>query len=397
MSVFLLFVFSISNDTQAHNGIHSSTRLIFSDDEQYWPVVQSNWGFFHRKEGEWKWLCPDVLETTDLYFLDVDEGDNWWFGTLDGLWKTQNQCDISKNAFDGEFVSYIDSYDGQIFISTATGFQENALWLSEDGGETFSNIGTFGDDSRIYEFRHNEDGLWVLTVRNLQTYVWWKGQNNEWQSFSIFEQVEGWVTLLMTQEDMLWFSSRIEEEYTLWTIDTQGELRNLLQTDMEIKTGAIIENGIVVGGDFGHVVSFDNGETWSQKKSNPETACLINHNGYLYACTHNWLDGAAVMRTQARGQPENWMWESIFSFSDVYDIVECPVTSMTTQYCSQRWEAGILNGGFSEREDTDDTQKETREIEATSNGCSILNRSILFNVIIILLPFIRTDRSVRKE
>ena len=396
MSIYF-FVFSISNYAQAHNGVHSSTRLIFSDDNQTWPVVQSNWGFFYRKEEEWKWLCPDVLETTDLYFLDVDEGDNWWFGTLDGLWMSQNQCDISKNAFDGEFVSYIDSSDGELFVSTATGFQENALWFSDDNGETFSNIGTFGNDSRIYEFRHNEDGLWVLTVRNLQTYVRWKGQNNEWQSFSISEQVEGWVTLLMTQDDMLWFSSRMEEDYNLWTIDTQGNLKNLLEIEMEIKTGTIIEDGIIVGGDVGHVISFDNGETWSQKRTHPETACLMNHNGYLYACTHNWLDGAAVMRTQARGQPESWIWEPIFSFSDVYSIIECPVTSVTTQYCSQRWEAGVLNGGFSEREDMDDKQKGKRDVQVTSNGCSNINGPVLFYVIVILLPFIRTNLYGPKE
>jgi len=192
----------------------------------------------------------------------------------------------------------------------------------------------------------------------------------------------------MIQGDLLWFSSRTEEEYTLWTIDKLGNLRNLLQTEMEIKTGSIIENTIVIGGDLGHVVSFDNGDTWSQRKTNPETACLTNHNGYLYACTHNWLDGAAVMRTQAQGQPENWIWEPVFSFSDVYSIVECPVDSITTQTCSQRWEAGVVNGGFSEKEDTDDVQKAKKEYQTNSNGCSTTNRSGLFYVMVFLLPFI---------
>ena len=396
MSV-LLFAFSIYTYTYAHTGVHSSTRLIFSDDEQVLPVVQSNWGFFYRQDDEWKWLCPDVLETTDLYFLEVEKSGTFWFGSLNGLWTSENQCDVSKHAFEGEFVSFIESTDGDLFVSTATGFQENALWLSEDEGETFSNIGTFGEGARIYEFRPSDSGLWVLTVRNLQTYLWWNEEGEDWQSYSISEQVQGWVTLLMTQGDLLWFSSRIEEEYTLWTIDKLGNLRNLLQTEMEIKTGSIIDNTIVVGGDVGHVVSFDNGETWSQRKTNPETACLTSHNGYLYACTHNWLDGAAVMRTQARGELENWIWEPVFSFSDVYSIAECPLTSITTQTCSQRWEAGVLNGGFSEREDTDDTQKETGELQESSNGCSTTNGSGLFYVIVILLQFIRTDVYIRKN
>ena len=93
--VWFLSILTSPQTVQAHNGVHSTTRLIFTDEEQVWPIVQSNWGFFHRKDEEWKWLCPDVLDTEDLYNLEVDEEKTWWFGTLDGLWKSHNQCDVA--------------------------------------------------------------------------------------------------------------------------------------------------------------------------------------------------------------------------------------------------------------------------------------------------------------
>ena len=48
-------------------------------------------GFFPFDGVRWDWLCPEVLGVTDLYFLSVDASENWWIGTIDGLWKGVDQ------------------------------------------------------------------------------------------------------------------------------------------------------------------------------------------------------------------------------------------------------------------------------------------------------------------
>ena len=287
------------------------------------------------------------------------------------------------------FVSFIESTDGDLFVSTATwDLMKMHFGYPKMKVKHFRVLEPLVQKQEFMSFGIATNGLWVLAVRGVQTYLWWKGDGEDWMSYSISEQAEGWVTLLMIQGDLLWFSSRTEEEYNLWRIDPQGNLLNSLQSEMEIKTGAIIEDAIVVGGDVGHVVSYDNGETWSQRKTNPETACLINHNGYLYACTQlvGWCSCDA--NTSFRDNQRIWIYGTRLFFSDVYSIAECPVDSITTQTCLQRWEAGVVNGGFSEREDTDDVQKTKKENQLHSNGCSTTNRSGLLYVMVFLLPFI---------
>jgi hypothetical protein len=330
----------------AHNGLHSTTRLIFTHSDQEIPIVQSNWGFFLYNGSDWRWLCPEALRVTDLYFLEVDTNYNWWVGTVDGLWKSPNQCEFSRIAFEGAYVSQIDWNEESLYVSTATGFSDNSLWKS-DNGIDFFEVGFFGSDTRIYGFEKTNTGMWALTLEEEGSIIWWKEEGGTWVPFSLSEQVDGWIEVLQADDERLWFSATSTQS-VLWSIDRQGSLDSHFASEVRLQSFARIQGKIVVGGDEGFFVSSDNGSSWSNQFQKPETACLVTQQDYLYSCTHNWNDGAAVMRTQGLGEPETWVWESVFSFSEVVGVVDCPQESPVSQYCSLLWEAGVQNGGFSD-------------------------------------------------
>ena len=382
--VWWVLVFLLGyGEAYAHDGVHSSTDLSF-DQQEGIPLVTSNWGFFQHSSNSWQWVCPEAIETLDLYRLAGD-GQGWWIGTLDGLWFTADQCEFSILHFAGEYVREVQVFGQQIWVATATGFLDNALWYSSDGGEHFDQMASFGAGSRIFGMHVWENRVWTLTERDDVFSMWVPQREYFWTELRIPEDMDGWIDLLhVDSEENIWIAST-GERMVLWQSTARGTWVERVETPGRILVLEQIEDWIIVGGDWGFVVSSDLGETWSDPIERPEVACAEVYQDELYICSHNWLDGAAVLKTTAQGDPTDWTWTPVFSFSEVTSVKECPLSSRTHQACDPLWEAGLLNAGFSE------PQMPAPVAEPDCSGCehSSSTSILLFGGVWIFFPLAR--------
>lgn len=372
-----------SHTANAHNGVHSSIDLHFSSPLAQWPIVTSNWGFFRHDGMGWRWLCPEAVNTLDLYTLAVTPNEDWWIGTLDGIWSSRDQCSFSTANFTGKFVSQIERKDAQMWISTASGFAENGLWLSEDNGLSFVKQADFGLDSRIYAFTFAHEAVWVVGERDDVFFVA-RQYDEQWQDVSLSALDGLWVELLAADpwsQEHLWVSMTAEHS-TLWKIDINGDHEAVLQAEKKIVGMGYFRDWLIIGGESGFYASADAGQTWQGPWLQPEVACIEEHQDYLYICSHNWQDGAAVMRTRGEGHPSQWQWEAVLTFAEVYDIMDCPTSSTTYLTCDRLWEAGVSNGGFATREKP--LQDSDPDKQRKDAGCGQSNgaKSYLFFVLL---------------
>jgi hypothetical protein len=366
--LILLITLLFSTPIWAHQDIHSTEDILFPSNNST-PIITSNWGFFSKSNDNWNWLCPEAVDTTALYQIAVTQDNRWLIATLDGLWESEDKCNFSMDHFTGEYVRQIEIQEDEIWVSTATGFSDNALWYSSDNGVSYSAIASFGYNSRLYSFAISDDIWWVLSAIEDNYSFWYMLPEQQWVELSIPASINGWIEILGVDPErpsVLWFSAT-NETSQLWSIDLEGALTPSFEVDKKIIGFETIHDLLIVGGESGFFVSANNGEDWNGPWLTPEVACLEKEQDTLYVCSHNWQDDAAVMRTDAIGLPNEWIWEPVFSFSEVVSINDCPENSFTKQTCESLWNAGVTNGGFQQHLPVQDTEKDKLN---NCNGCS---------------------------
>ena len=371
----------------AHSGVHSSVSLHFSGNGP--PTVQTSWGFIFPYESEWYWVCPEVLPQPSLYNIAIDRGGQWWIAALGGLYHTSDRCNFSRVAFEDMYLSQIEiDPQNRIWVSSASGYQENALWLSEDGGETFHATVDIGPDSRIYGFSRTGEHIWMIGDKDQEPYAWYQTPEGILQAVPL--PVERWYSIVAIDPNtpqQLWLSAK-GDEHSLYRLHIEDGLYEVLRAGASFNSLIQLETRMFLSTEAALFYSEDQGESWIQSTQKPETACLQYKEGYIYACTHSWEDGSSVMRAAPNGLPDQWHWESVMRFEDVHSIAQCDPQSDVESQCALLWDSALLNAGFTEEE------KPTEEKQQESRGCkSTAQASFLF----AFLLFARTRRQSQKD
>jgi hypothetical protein len=331
----------------AHPGVFSSTGLHFQQDVQL-PVVSTSWGFLKPRADGWSWLCPEALGQLGELSMDIDQEGRWWIGGLGGIWMTEDQCSFREIGLSDHYVTSLDIDATGIWATTATGDLPNSLWLSTDGGETFQPQASLGPGARIFSVARLGDAIWLVGWRDGEAFAWYGIGGGAMAELPLDVDSASWYEALAVETgdpETLWLASR-GEAATLLRIHADGSIEPMLLT--ETMAVSILRQGewLVVGSDAGLYVSEDDGGNWEGPLSGPEAACLEEQEDMLYACTHNWNDGAAVMQTDAVGPPSGWQWTPVLSFGEVDGPIACPQDSATQLQCSRRWDAAVANAGF---------------------------------------------------
>ena len=367
----------------AHSDVHSSTRLFF---HSYPPTVQTSWGFLFSEQDEWLWVCPEVLSQPSLYNLAIDQSGGWWIASVGGLYYSSDHCNFDLIGFEDTYITQIEiDTENKIWLSSASGYQENTLWVSENNGETFESSIDLGENTRIYSFAKQDSHTWLIGDKDQQPYAWYQNENNELVEISLSEDL--WLNIVAIDPNnptQIWLQTQ-EELSELYLLDSAGTFDFKLEAESSFNALLKIEERFILSSEKALFYSENQGDSWQKSSEKPETACLKLHEGFLYTCTHNWNDEAAVMRTYPIGTPETWNWESVLWFGDVQSIANCESESDVETYCSPLWDGALLNAGFAQsREDMEET---------TTNGCMGSQKMVL----IVPLLLFSNRRKKRKR
>ncbi|MDP6935562.1 MAG: hypothetical protein QGG40_21765, partial [Myxococcota bacterium] len=139
-----------SGEVLAHGGFQQTEDVDFQSDDA--PVVSTTYGLLHPASGQdWAWVCEEAVSDSSTWSIAVSTTDRWLAATTSGLNWTDDHCDWSSSTgLEGLYVTQVTrdaTLPDRIWATTSSGTAENAVWVSEDGGDSFSAHATFGDES----------------------------------------------------------------------------------------------------------------------------------------------------------------------------------------------------------------------------------------------------------
>jgi hypothetical protein len=356
----------------AHGGFPWATDLVFDGDE---PVVVTTFGLLARDAaGDWTWTCEEVVGTNGITAFVIAPDGAWLAGTVYGLFRSEDRCtwEATGGEIEGRYFTevVIDARDPEVVLAaTASGDADNALWRSEDGGRTFSAEATFGEGASLRGILQAEGGypLVVTGWRDLQPYLW-RDDGEGWTELALaLEEGELVYPLGLDGEGLTWLRG-VDLGERLLRVDAAGTIEEVLASEDGFTAfDAGPEAAWVLVGDDtnGLRASADGGGTWTEPTA-PRTRCLRSRGDQRYACTHNWSDGAAVMRAALTyADPADLSWREVLWFGDVHAPAECPAGSTAAEVCGPLWEEVSAASGMNlERADSGTPAK-----EATGCGC----------------------------
>lgn len=343
----------------AHGDFPQSTDVVFQDPADELPLVVTTFGvLIPRSAEDWTWVCEDVTGADSVTSFEALPSGRWLFGTIGGLWRSDDLCDWQKAGapLDGLYVTQIsrDAADPRrVWVATASGDAENALWRSDDGGDTFTAHATFGEGATVRGFLQGEDGAphWVFGWRDGTPYLWYSEDGAAFTESPIGPIPDGAsvypLGLDAHDPTVAYLDVRVlDPSYdALVRVSADGTATTLLEVYDEITAFATgPEPGeIRVGGrNVGTYASSDGGATWSGPEEEPEPGCLVDHDGRRYQCANNWADGASVL-VSPLGSEE---WEPLQRFEWVCEPYACPEGSTTAEVCGPLWEETVESAGL---------------------------------------------------
>lgn len=342
----------------AHGVFPQSDSVFLASPTSPLPVVVTTFGILDPRSAQnWDWVCEDVTGETFNYNNDfpfeVLANGTWLLGTTAGLWVSSDHCTWHRS--EGLETLYItqvqrDRLDADvIYASSSTGSADNALWKSDDAGETFTPAIRFGTTSTLRGFLQGTSGgpFYVVGWRDSAPYLWFapelSGDPADWQEFPIPNDGDTSVYPLEIDyhdEDVVWlrfsnYETRVDSLVKATSDGTFSTVFTLSSALDAFASGPAVGKLYVGGRQAGLFKSADGGQTWSDPTYVPEAGCLKTLGNRRYQCTNNLADGVAVIVTDlTSGQQEDVLW-----FGDVHQPASCPSTSQAAQICDPYWES----------------------------------------------------------
>ncbi len=369
-SVLLGSVLGIPGHAHAHGGIHESEGLGEVGSPGSTPDVVTNYGLLTPVGSrDWAWICEEVVSTQGFTaWLELDG--RWLIGEYDGLYTSEDRCDwpLQDGLLSGLYVTglYQDTTTtNRVWATTATAKADNALFVSDDGGQSWSEFASMGVGSTLRGMAQAPEGLPIFAVGWLEDRggdvvpeAWITTDGDTWQAHPLPADSVYSVGVLGYADGAAWLRAAGASTDTLLRLDADGTTTSMLELDDVITA---FDSGpdagtLYVGGKVaGLLGSSDGGTNWSTPVLSPEPGCLESRGDERYICSQNWADGAALQRTtRVGGDSSTWTWQDVLWFGDVHGVLDCPAGSDVAEVCDPLWEKVKAEAGF-DLESTGDT------------------------------------------
>lgn len=363
----------------AHGGFPWTKDVVFPPGEDAAPVVVTSFGLLAQNSaGSWTWTCEEVVGSLGMTAFAVVDG-RWLAGGVDGLYTSADRCAWATTGapLDGLFVTDIardTQAPSRVWVTTGSGDLDNALWVSEDGGVSFTSSATFGEGAALRGFAQGASGLPLVVAGWRDNAAWlWRSEDGEiWTEIALNAPENASIYLLA-----------VDASGEAWLRMPDPDLDRLLRVDTaaasEVLSSQTAITAFDTGPDAGAVFwgsqeeglrgSSDGGSTWGDPVEHPIPNCLVSHGTDRYVCSHNWSDGAALMRTElVSSDPAGWDWTSALWFGDVHGPSACPAGTASADVCDPLWEVVSAASGLDlERPDT---ATEDSAAGAKTEGCT---------------------------
>lgn len=343
---------------RAHGGFHESEDVGEVEATGADPVVVTNYGLLTPVDGsdDWAWVCEEVLGPQG-FSAAVEVDGRWLLGSFDGMVKSDDLCDwpVVEGPLQSLYVTglVVDvQVPGRVWATTSSGSADNALWRSDDKGESWQAHATFEAGSTLRGMAQDATGLpiWVVGWLGLQPMAWLSTDGETWQGHPLPTEDVYSVSMLGAAEGAAWARLSGADSDALVRIDAGGDTTEVFRfedviTAFDAGPGA---GELYVGGkELGLFYSADAGASWSEGLVAPQPGCLRTRGEERFVCGHNWADGAAVLRTPLQGgDPAGWTWEPVVWFGDVRQVQDCPADSDTMVKCLELWKNASPEAGF---------------------------------------------------
>lgn len=408
----LLLLLALPSPAQAHGGFHESLGLGEAREDAP-PDVATNYGLLTFDDGgEWAWICEEVVGPAG-FSAWAEVGGRWFLGSFDGLQRSEDQCDwpFVGAPLDGLFVTWVGGdavASDVVWVTTSSGAGGNALWRSDDRGDSFTAQATFGDDAALRGFTQDPSGLpwFVIGWAADKPRLWVSPDGKAWTEHLVDTDAVTTddiysVGLLGHAHGSAWARVADADSEHLVRMDADGTMVEVLDVDGALESfaagdadGELYVGGRVVGLHY----SADGGDSWAPPLTSPESGCLQDRGGQRYTCGHNWADGGSVLSTASRtGDPAGWSWDPVLRFGEVRHTLACPAGSEVATTCEPLWEIAASEAGFDQDLDTGDSgtpaDTGTPKDDERCGGCAAGPAG---GGVLVLLPLLLWGRSRRR-
>jgi hypothetical protein len=324
-------------------------------------IAETTFGALLTTDGgvTWHWTCELNIGYTGIFdpvYAFTSTG-AILATTPDGLAISRNDgCDfnVAGAPLGDQWIGDVTlGPDGSIWAATATGAQQNDVYVSHDDGMTFAPTGlpfSAGwwksvrvaptDMQRIYVSGYQLGGVGMppspLLFRSDDGAMTWTPIPFDFMGESQLKI----LAVSPINEDVLF--ARIDTSVTDYLLrsDNGGmSWTQVLSIDDNITAFTIRADGMtaIMGTiNTGAQISTDAGLTWTPitTPKPPKMACITERSdGVLFACGANWNpDNMAIARST-----DGMNWTKVMRFVEIADQFQCPATSKHSVKCGPLW------------------------------------------------------------
>jgi len=342
--------------TLAHAGLPETSNVTVRREHPEDLMMGATFGaVVSRDEGRsWRWICPEAMARA-----------NWRAGSF--LWQSGGQmlvatgtlllrsrdagCSWQAHPFFGEaglWPTHLTSHPSEplrLWVVTGRPNTPNALYRSDDGGETFSDTGLLRTDAtfnavevapseprRLYVSGHTPDGPRVFRSSDAGA---------TWEELPPLapELTRAYGLQLMrvaeNDADHLW--AHISSQGSTYVLESQDggrSFQSVLTLDEPLINAESSADGRTLWvATITRLLRSRDGAPATPLPFPEGNACVQREGDVLYACGSTWVHDWAL----ARSRDEGGTWEPLFSLPDIQGVHACPVGTPTHDVCEPRW------------------------------------------------------------
>ena len=176
----------------AHGGLQQSTDVVFRSDGT--PIVETTYGLLTLDDqNNWTWVCEEISGTESAWQFALSQNNRWLLTGIDRAMWSDDGCEWTDVNGDllGRYVTAIepDPNNASVFWAvTASGAAENGLFHSQNDGESFELVQTFGEGARLRDVKvHPEGTQWVVGWRDDLPWLWSSSNGQDWTEIPLTE------------------------------------------------------------------------------------------------------------------------------------------------------------------------------------------------------------------